>query len=332
MTLNRNIISVGIPLGLFGLLVVLMTSSFLKGSDALNAAITIDLLLTVPIVYFLLIRKTAIPKTTVVPIMVIGLLLGTYFLPEESQTYLSLFKTWALPMIEVSVLTFVIIKVRSTLRKYNRLKGSSPDFFSALKSTCHEILPKALVLPFATEVAVFYYGFIHWKTRALEEHEFTYHKQSGTPTLFAAFILIIAIETVAFHFLLARWSAIAPWVLTALSIYTALQVFGFARSLSKRPISIGTEALTLRYGILNEVEIPFSEIDSLELSTKPLEKDVLTKSLSPLGELESHNLIIRLKSENELTGLYGMKTRFKVLGLYLDEPSRFKVSMDNALG
>jgi hypothetical protein len=34
-------------------------------------------------------------------------------------------------------------------------------------------------------------------------------------------------------------------------------VFGFARSLSKRPISINNESVTLKYGILNEVEIPF---------------------------------------------------------------------------
>lgn len=331
LNINRNLITFGVPLSLLGILVLLMKSSFLAENEFLNLAITIDLLLIVPLVYFLLIRKSEIPKTTVIPVMIIGLLIGSYFLPKESQTYLTIFKTWALPVIEVSILTFVVFKVRSAIKKYKGLKGSTPDFFNALKSTCYEILPKILVLPFATEVAVFYYGFINWKTRDVNENEFTYHKNSGTPALFGAFILIIGVETFALHFLLARWSLIGAWVLTALSVYTAIQVFGFAKSLSKRPISINQDCLTLNYGILNEVEIPFSDIDKVELSRKSLVKDLLTKTLSPLGEIESHNVIIYVRKENELIGLYGMKKKFKVIGLHIDEPKEFIEKIENAL-
>ena len=221
--INRNLINFGIPLTLLGTLILLMNSSFLNGNDTLNFAITADLLLTVPLVYFLLIRKSEIPNTTVIPVMIIGLLVGSYFLPQESQTYLSIFKTWALPVIEISILIFVTIKVRRAIKKYKDLKGSIPDFYNALKSTCYEILPKKLVLPFATEVAVFYYGFINWKTKEINENEFAYHKNSGTTALFGGFIMIIGIETVALHFLLARWSIVAAWVLSALSVYTAIR-------------------------------------------------------------------------------------------------------------
>lgn len=331
MLLNRSFINFGIPLGLLVALIFLMKSSFINGNDTLSFAITADLLFTVPLVYFLLISKTEIPNTTVIPVMIIGLFVGSYFLPQESQKYLSIFKTWALPVIEISILTFVIIKVRSAVKKYKGLKGSTPDFFNTLKSTCYEILPNRLVLPFATEVAVFYYGFINWKTREINDNEFTYHKRSGTLALFYAFILIIGIETIAIHFLLIRWSLIAAWILTALSIYTAIQVFGFAKSLAQRPISINQDSLTLKYGILNEVEIPFSDIDKVELSSKSLEKNELTKTLSPLGELESHNVIIHLKKENDLVGLYGMKKRFILLGLHIDAPKEFNERMENAL-
>jgi len=331
ININRNLIKFGVPLVLLGTLILLMNSSFLNGNDTLSFAITTDLLLTVPLVYFLLIRKSKIPNTTVIPVMIIGLIIGSYFLPPESQTYLSIFKTWALPIIEISILTFVIIKVRSAIRKYKRLQGSTPDFFNALKSTCYDILPKKLVLPFATEVAVFYYGFINWKTKKLNDNEFTYHKKSGTPALFYAFILIIGIETIAIHFLLTRWSLIAAWILTALSIYSAIQVLGFAKSLTQRPITINQESITLKYGILNEVEIPFSDVDKIELSQKSLAKDKLTKTLSPLGELESHNVILHLKKENELMGLYGVKKKFIILGFHVDEPKKFSERMKCAL-
>ena len=331
LSLNQNIILIGIPLVLFGILILLIQSSFPSGKGTLSLAITVDLLLTVPLVYFLLINKTAIPKTTVIPVMIAGLLIGSYFLPKESQTYLVLFKTWALPVIEVSILAFVIIKVRLAVRSYKRVKGNSPDFFSALKSTCYEILPDKLVQPFATEIAVIYYGFINWKRRELQENEFTYHKKSGTPALLGVFIFMILIETFALHLLVGSWNIIAAWVLTGLSTYTAIQVFGFVKSLSRRPVTINKSSLTLRYGILYEAEISFSDIETIELSKKPLQKNEMTSTLSPLGDLESHNVIIYLNKVHELAGLYGMKKKFKVLGLHVDEPVKFEKEMGNAL-
>ncbi len=331
ISINRNLINFGIPFGLLAVLILLMKSSLSNGNNAFNIGITIDLLLTVPLVYYLLIRKSEIPKTTVIPLMTIGLLIGSYILPLESQTYLLIFKTWALPVIKVSILAFFIHKVCLVIKKYKTLKESTPDFFNKLKSICSEILPKKLVLPFATEVAIFYYGFINWKKIKINNNEFTYHKNSGTPALLGAFILIMGIEIFALHFLLAKWSLLLAWILTALSIYTSIQIFGFAKSLTKRPISINKESLTLKYGVLSEAEIHFSDIDKVELSTKSLEKSKLTKTLSPLGELESHNIIIHLNKENELVGLYGKKKKFIILGLHIDEPTEFSKRMKNAL-
>lgn len=331
LSINRNLIIFGSLISLFGILIFIMKSPFIQDNQALSLGISADLVLTVPLIYFLLIRKSEIPNTTVIPVMVVGLILGFYFLPKENQTYLALFKTWALPVIEVSALFFVIIKIRSAVKTYKGLKGVTPDFFNTLKNTCYEILPKRLAIPFATEIAVFYYGFINWRSRPLQENEFTYHKNSGTPALFGATILIIAVETFAIHFLLVQWNYVFAWVLTALSIYMAIQVLGFAKSLSKRPIAINQNSLTLKYGILNEAEIPFSDIEKIERSSKPLEKNEFTKTLCPLGELESHNTIIHLKNENELIGLYGMKKKFKVISLFVDEPQDFKEEIENAL-
>ncbi|MEK6477221.1 hypothetical protein WJR50_06795 [Catalinimonas sp. 4WD22] len=331
MVFNRNLISFGVPLALLGVLVLLLKSPFPVENEALSLAITADLLLTVPLVYFLLIRKTEIPKTTVLPVMLIGLLIGSYFLPKESQTYLGLYKTWALPVLELTILSFVVVKARKAIKTYHGLKGATPDFYDALKSACYEILPRPLVIPFATEVAVFYYGFVHWKKRSIRETEFTYHQKSGTPSLFGGLILLIIIETIALHVLLIRWSPMAAWILSGLSIYTAIQVFGFAKALSQRPISMGSGKLSLRYGIMNETHIPYSDIASVVLSKQELGKDKRTTTLSPLGELESHNIIITLKRENTLVGLYGIHKKFKVIALYIDEADDFKEMLENAL-
>jgi len=317
---------------IIGLMIFISKTSLFKlNPDNLAIGITFDLLLTVPFIYFLLIRKTNIPKTTVVPFLILGVVLCSIILPSENQQYLNLFKTWILPIVELSVLSYVIYNVRKGIKHYKLSKTESFDFFTTLKNTCYEILPKGVVIPVVTEIAVFYYGFLYWKKRELNENEYSYHKDSGTITLLIAIIFIVAIETIVLHILLAKWSNIAAWILTFLSIYSGFQIFGFLKSMFKRPISIENDRLYLRYGIMSETTIYLKDIDRVEISSKDIEINKETRKLSFLGELEGHNIIIRLKKENELIGLYGLKRKYKNLALYIDEKIEFKNRINNAL-
>lgn len=331
VVLNRNLINFGIPIGLLFILIFLMKSPFAKGNEMLSLAISADLLLTVPIVYFILIRKSNIPKSTVIPLMIIGLLIGTCFLPKQDQTYLELFKNWVLPIIELSILSIVIFKVNKAIKSYKKLKNSTPDFFDTLKSVCGEILPKKLVPLFASEVAVFYYGFINWQTREFDENEFTYHKKSGTIPVLVVIIFLVILETFIFHILLFNWSNTLAWILTFLSIYSGIQVFGFLRSMYKRPILIEKDKLILRYGIMNETIIDLKDISSIEISSKDIEFNNETRKLSILGDLESHNTIIRLNQKNTLIGIYGIRRTYKNLALHVDQNIEFENRINKVL-
>ncbi|MEM6717921.1 MAG: hypothetical protein AAF611_01265 [Bacteroidota bacterium] len=321
-----------IPLALFTTIYFFTKSPyFLENSSQLSWAVSADLLLFIPIVYFLLIRKSSIPKTTVVPVMLIGLLVGFYVLPEENQYYLQLFKTWFVPVIEIGVASFIIYKVRKAVLFHKRQNNTSVDFFTALKKTCAEVLPKPVVAPFATEISVFYYGFVYWKRRKLAENEFSYHKESGAVALYFVLILIVAIEIVPIHMLLAKWSEIAAWILTILSAYSGLQIFGYAKSLMKRPIAVENGVLHLRYGIMQEVEIPIDDIKEITLSSKDLDKEDTIVKLSLLGELESHNVIIETNGEHTLRGLFGCKKTFTKIALHVDTPSEFKLYIKDSI-
>ena len=100
---------------------------------ALSFGITFDLLLTIPFIYFLLIRSTGIPKITVVTFFVAGIVVATFVLPVHHQYFLQLAKTWLLPVVEISVLILVGFKVRKAVKHYEKNKDLSPDFFTALK-------------------------------------------------------------------------------------------------------------------------------------------------------------------------------------------------------
>ncbi|WP_298418347.1 hypothetical protein [uncultured Kordia sp.] len=330
---NRNLVRFGIPIALLATLILFVKSAyFLADSDILSLGVTLDLLLTIPFVYFLLIRKTNIPKTTIVPMMVLGLLVGMYILPEGNQLYLQLFKTWFLPIIELSIATFIILKVRKAILIHKKQKDRSVDFFTALKKTCAEILPKPLVIPFVTEISVFYYGFFYWKRRKLAKNEFSYHKESGSVALFFVLILLIGIEITPIHHLLAKWSTIAAWILTILSIYSGFQVFGYAKSLMKRPIEITKDTLILHYGIMHEAEIPLSEIKEIKLFKKSFTKEDNILHFALLGELESHNILIETHTKQILHGLFGIKKPFTKLALHVDKDRAFKTAVDNQKG
>jgi len=307
------------------------SSMFKTNPNTLSIGITFDLLLTVPLLYFLLIRKTSIPKTTVVPFMIVGMVVCTVVLPTQNQYYLDLFKTWVFPIIELSIVSYVIYNITKAIKRYRLNRSEKVDFFTTLKNTCYEILPKSLVIPVVTEIAVFYYGFIYWKKRNLNENEFSYHKDSGTVVLLIAIIFIVAVETFVLHILLQKWNVTVAWILTFLSIYSGVQLLGFLKSLSKRPISINNNKLYLKYGIMNETIIDLKNIDSIEILSKDIELNKETRKLSFLGELESHNIIIRLKEENELTGLYGIKRKYRNLALHVDNKIEFTNRINNAL-
>lgn len=323
---QRIFLKLGIPFALLLTLIAFVKSSYFQtNSNLLTLGISLDLLVTIPLVYFLLIRKTTIPKTTVVPFMIIGLIIGMYILPENQQYYLQLFKSWALPVIELTIFTFVVIKVRKTILSYRKLKNTSPDFYTAVKEACKEILPQKLVIPFAMEVSVMYYGFINWKRKKLAHNEFSYHKDTASVTLFLALILLIAVEMVTVHILLAKWSEIAAWILTILSAYSGIQILGFAKSLTQRPTIIEEDQLILRYGIMAEIAIPYQNIKKIELSKKSIpEDDKTTKFLSLLGETEGHNIILHVHEEATISGLYGIKKKFKKLAFHIDAVSEFK--------
>ena len=72
LSINRNLLIYGIRLSLMAVLIFLMKSPLVQANEAISMAITADLLLIVRLVYFLLIRKTEIPNTTVIPVMIIG--------------------------------------------------------------------------------------------------------------------------------------------------------------------------------------------------------------------------------------------------------------------
>ena len=329
---NPTLIVFAVPLLIMLSMIILSQSSWFQlHPAAFSAAITIDLAFTVPLVYLFLIRKRDISNTTAIPLFIVGLVLASFLIPADHQVYLRLIKQWVVPVVELAALALVGQKVRKILKAYNGQKSHSLDFHSQIREATKEVLPKKVSTIFAFEISLIYYCFLSWKKRKLQPNEFTYHKKSGTIAILAVLIGIVWVETLVIHILLERWSPLAAWILTVLSLYSGFQIFGMLRSLSKRPLSIQKGVLLLRYGIMSEATIPLDTIQSIELSSRQQAFDRQTRKLSPLGDLESHNVLIHLKEENKLQRLYGIKKTFTTIALHVDEKERFEQALRTAL-
>ena len=331
-SINLRQLAFLLPIALIlGCIYVAKSPLFEANPSQLSWAITFDLLVTTPFIYFLIIRKRKIPKTTLVPVFIVGIVVASIVLPSEHQYYLSLVKTWFLPFLELAVISYLIFTIRKAFKKIKDNQSTTPDFFTSAKQAAEDILPKGISTAFATELSLFYYGFISWKKRELSNSEYSYHQTTSTRMVLGVFIFLIIIEATAVHLLLQTWSSTTAWILTILSIYGGFQIYGILRSLSKRPIAIDSDGLNLRYGVMKDVTIPLNKITAVKLETKSLEKEEDLIFLSPFKDMEGNNVLIEVGEPMEISGFYGLKKTFKKIALYVDEPKRFVEEIDRRI-
>jgi hypothetical protein len=292
--LKQNAMVFLIPLALLLTLVLLLKSSlFLTNQNSLSTFITIDFVITIPFVYFLLIRKRNISNFTIAPFLILCVVVASYTIPSANQDVLSLAKTWLVPIVELSVIILVILKVRKALTVYKKTASNHHDFYSALVKTCESLFPKKISKLAANEIALIYFGFFNFKKTTLKPNEFSNYQGSGILSTLGAFIFVVGIEMITVHILAAKWNTTLAWILTGLSVYSALQLIGIIRSVPKRPISVNSNELVLRFGILSETIIPYSDIEHISLAnSNDFDKDKTTKTLSLFGELENSNIVI----------------------------------------
>ena len=320
----RKTSSIAIPLALVGLLIIVLKSTtYSQHLNLMSFAVTFDFLVTIPLIYYLLIRKTTISNQSVSLVFTLTLLLATVFIPKENQYYLTIFKTWVFPLLEFILIGFLIQKVHIAIQKTKVNTAQDTDFFIHLQHILVDIVPQRMVIPFATEIAVFYYGFVYWKKRKLAVNEFSYHKNSAIIPILVAFMLSGIIELFVIHNIVKKWNENAALILSLLSAYTVLQLYGIIKAIPKRPIVLTDKAIELRYSFLNEATIAYENIKNICVYTKEIDKYSVIKHFSPFGKIEGNTVLITLKKEITYQSIYGIKRKFKNNVLHVDNREAF---------
>jgi hypothetical protein len=287
------------------LLVFLLVRAMPRPAVQFGSAV--DVAVTVPLLYFLLIVRGGLqPIISVLPLFLLGALRATYLAPGVATTR---------PLVgvaaELGLAAFVVYRLRRGLGA----RPASLDMLERLGAAAREIVPAPrLAAILASEMAVFYYAFGAWR-RAPEVPEgtrgFSIHRESGVAALFGMLAAVSVMEAGLVHLVVTRWSAPAAWVLSALSAYATVWLVAVARAFVLRPILLRESELVVRGGITWTVHVPLEMIAGVETCTEARGLRI------PLAA--QPNLRLQFTRPVTAHGMYGITRRITSLALAVDD-------------
>lgn len=302
---------------------------FALNTELLSNAILIDLTVTAPLAWFVIIRKSSIPKLTVVRVFVAGLLIAGWLLKGQPNTLLQTIKIWILPLIEGMVIILIGRKFYSAHKKVRQSGINNADFLTWCRSVfCQVIGNENAGNIIASEIGVLYYAFIGKKDKNIDyKSKFTSYKENGIVLVLGTFLSLFLIETIGMHFVLRLWSRTAAWVLTGLSFYTCLQLYAHIIAIKARVLNLSNDSLKIYNGLAADVFIKYGNIEKFELSNKiPVKREAIKIAL--IKGLENHNCVIYLRQPVPVTKIFGIKKWTNTVLFFVDRPNDFAIALN----
>lgn len=308
---------------------ITLSSKFKSNQELLTNAILIDLLVTAPLVYYLVIRKSNVSKLSVIRIFIAGAFLAGWILNAQSSFSMQIIKTWVFPLIEFLLIFFIGRKFFTANKKAKQSGRSNIDFLIHCRRIMKEVTgnEKAGNI-ISSEIGVLYYAFIGRKYKNIDyKSKFTSYKENGILLILGTFLALFLIETTGIHFFLSLWNRTIAWIVSGLSLYTCIQLFAHIRAVKARPITIGTESLEIYNGLAGDAIIRYDNIEKIELTDKkPFERDAVKIAL--LRKIEKHNCIIYLKQPVQMTIVFGINKKTDTVLFYADRVIDFSAALN----
>ena len=311
--------------------IVVHSIAFRQRPELIALAVTFDIVVVLPgLFYFLILRPRNTSPIFVVPVFLLSMVVAARILPPQHQSYLHSLRH-LLPVLEVGLLAYVISRIPAFRRSYREERKNSiyftDAFLSALRKTVGDRMIVGIVaIEFFLMLFAFAGWFLKWKEWRLQS--FTYHRKAGYAAILGVLVFVTLMETVGMHIIISRWSIAAAWILTALSIYGILWLFGDFHAIRLHPIVLDNDTLHLRTGLRWSAEIPVSAIADVTFGApqKRRSKSYLRASVM------WPRAVIHFKEPVTVKGLFGIQRTVTQVGLSLDEPELFREAVMPAEG
>lgn len=305
---------------------VVASSAYAARPTVFAAAVTWDLSVTAAVLFwFTLVRGGIAPPASAVAVLLGGLSVAAAVLPPGERALPLRAGTWAAPL-ELLIVARLGIAARKLAQKLAVLGNDQPFEVTFRDAARGALGPNVLAEALSTEVAFSWMAFCSWRkaphvpsgTRA-----FSTARRVGFGAVVGAVLIAGVGETVGLHFLVARWSGTAAWVLTALSVYSALWLVGEWRALELRPVLLTATALEIRIGLRWRARVPRSSITAV--CSGPDERG--HPGAPRASALGAPNLYVHADEEIVLHGLFGRTRRAACVGLRVDDPEALRAAL-----
>lgn len=317
---NHRVLQVLLPLSvLTACTILVLTPFFTLHADRLSTAVTLDLAITAPLLFWLAGGKPRIA----VRVFVLGLLAAGLLLSGRTHPLLDQLRRWVSPVIEAGVLFLLVRGIYRSRKLPGAKKG---DFLMQGRLILGRVLGSEKAGDvLISEFAVFYYLFAGSVRR---ESVFSYHRKNGIRAILYLFLFCIVAETIGVHFLVALASKPIAWVLTVLGVYTLLQVLAHCRAIGVRPIFIEGGTLYLRNGLVADVDVSLDNIAGIRVLSRPESGNVAREiagagaeamRLGLLGAFETPNIRLDLYRSVTVYRPFGIRRTAKTLFFYADQ-------------
>jgi hypothetical protein len=171
------------------------------------------------------------------------------------------------------------------------------------------------------------YGGRREPPETLGQQRFTYHVKTGAVGMLIGFTVFQLPEIPLLHWLLAKWSPLAAWLITLLSCYGLALGPALANAMKHKPVLLDEQRLLIQLSLIYEAEIPLSDIADVRTLSWRDEGQSLSKRCLKAHMMASPNLEIRLRRELIAHRMFGLQQRFSQVRLYVDEPQNLLAAL-----
>jgi hypothetical protein len=302
----------------------------LERSELIAGALTMDLTLLVPLLYYLLlVRWRGWPLVTVLPVFIGSVLLAGRLIPDGHHRVLD-FVEYGAVAAEV-VLVGILAHKTIQLRRAYREQAAGDDVYAGLRESAESVLGLVAGNLLAYEMAVFYYLLFGWRRAPKDQPlSFTYHRSSAYLAIVAAVLLVAVAELGGMHLLISLWSPTVAWIVSAISVYALLWLIGDAHAIRLRPIRLSETMLHIRVGLRSTIDVPLASIDGIGA---PADGTLSRRTPGYLKSvlLGAPNLRIELSSRVDALGPYGLTMQAKTIDLRVDDPKRLETEVRKSI-
>lgn len=317
--MRRALLFAGIALGVYAIaLAVVRFIPLVEKPDLLSAAVTLDLVVLIPSVYYLLlVRSRRAPPISLLPVVLLSFAAASAVIPDRHQRLLQLL-AGALPLAELGFGGWVALRIWRWARG-----AKAVDFYEEMRRQLKDLLGVPLLAELlAYELSLAYYALRPPRSIVAAEDEFSHHKKSGYGMVLGVLFMGAGAELFGAHLLLQRWSATAATLHLLLSLYGILWLVGDFRALRARPHCLTETALRIRTGLRWNMDVPWSQVASIRRAWGPRPEE--TAGYRALVPLASIDYLIVLKGEVAASGPYGLRKPLRRIGIQIDEKERFE--------